>query len=215
MTFLDLAQADGALFVTQLADRFVIPDNSGNNRTGTSYTFGLVPDAAWMDVGTAFTILAWVKTTNTGFNMIACREGGTGRVFQFRTNSGALDFVKIAGGVLTVTVAATINNGAYHLVAATYDGANIRLYKDSSTPLITSGAATGNLDGTQGISIGYRPNTTLTAVADVFFGELPGIAYFGSVLTGARIAAYFAEGPPTGAAPPTSWDGSGAWGVAS
>lgn len=208
--------SDSPLFLTQL-DRFVngsaVPDSSGNARDGTAWQFGFVPyGTGWLDQSSAFSICAWIKTSATGLNMIACREGATGRTFQLRTSTDSLQFIRIVGGTLTVGAATSINDGSWHLVGATWDGSNIRVYKDSSTPIATS-ASTTALTGTQGLSIGWRPNTSLLASTDLFQGEIRGLAVFSSALAGSRFAAYYAAGVPTGIPSASGWDGSGTWGI--
>lgn len=215
MTYASEVLSDSPQFFT-LLDRFVnpstVPDISGNNRNGVAWQFGRVPYASWMDWGTAFSIVTWIKLTATGINMIAAREGGSGRTFQFRTNSGSLDFVKISGGSVTATQATTINDGNYNLVGATYDGSNIRLYKNSSTAINTT-AAPGSLTGTQDLQIGWRFNTTLAANADQFNGEIIGLAVFNTVLAGSRFGAYYSAGVPTGLPTVAGWDGSSVVGM--
>lgn len=146
-----------------------------------------VPYVSWMDLTTAFSIEAWVKTTATGIHNIADRDGGSSRVYQFRMNGGSLEFVKISGGIVTASQACSLNDGAWHHVVATYDGSNIRLYKDGS--LINTTAAAGTLTGSDGLTIGVNQSAGYNAYWN---GQLDEIAYYKTVLSGSRIAAHYA-----------------------
>jgi hypothetical protein len=203
--------ADSPLFVWT-PDNFTsetLSDESGNGRSIVTHSFVEVPYGAWMDVA-ACTVEAWINTTQTGLNMIAAREGASPRVFQFRLNSAAVDFVKIAGGTVTVSNSSVaLNNGTDRHVVATYDGATIKVYADAGTP--ASAAGTGVLSGgTKSLTLGVRYNTSINALADMFFGQVKGFAYYGSALSAARVAAHFAAGPPSGVAPGTL---NGVWGI--
>lgn len=206
MTWPSAALADSPLFLAALGTD-IATDESGNGRTASMYPFGIVPDAAWLDVGATLSIEAWITLTAAGLNMIAAREGAAARSFQFRTNGGNLEFVKVTGAV-TVSTATSINDGNEHYVCITYDNANIRLYKDSSTPLITT-AATGVMDGAQGLQIGFRANSTIATPANPFIGRIRGLGYYGSTLSAARIDAHIADGPPASPA------ADGVWGLVS
>lgn len=211
MTWETEVAADSPLFLWT-PDGFTaetIADESGNARSIVKHAWAEVPYGAWMDT-TNFSIEAWFRTTNTGVNQIACREGAAPRVFQFRTNGANLEFLKLSSTTATVSnTSITANNGSYHHGVVTYDGTTVRVYADAGTP--ATGAATGALSGgTKSLQIGVRYNTTITALADLFVGDIPGLAYYNSVLSPTRIAAHFAAGLPTTSL--TAWDGSGTWG---
>lgn len=187
-----------------------LTDESGNSRAFDQRSWGDVPYAAWMDVATAFTLEAWFNTTNTGLNAIAARDGASNRVFQCRTNTGSFEFVKIAGGTVTVSKAASVNDGNDHHGFVTYDGATISVYVDNGTA--ATGAGTGNLNGaSRNLTIGCRYSANTVSPADLFLGgSIKGVAYYGSVLNSTRRAAHYNAGAPAG-----SWSGSGTWGLVS
>lgn len=146
-----------------------------------------VPFGSWMDQ-VDITIVAWIKTSATGVRLIVDRDGGVSeRVFQFRQNGAALEFVKIGGvgASGTVSQATTLNNGALHMVAASFDGSNVRLYKDSGTPIKTQ-AMVGELftPSTVNIAVGVNRSPGENAW---FSGQVDEVAYFGSKLSDAAI----------------------------
>lgn len=215
MTYASEVLADSPLAYWRLGDASgtTMTDSSGNARHGiyagspglgtvglltgdgdTAVTFdgvddfGEVADAAWMDTGTTLTVEAWIKTTATGLRQIITRDDGTGtRSFQFLTNGASLQFVKIASGVVTSTVSTSINDGVRHHVVATYDGANIRLYKDGA--LVQTTAATGSLSSDDKLRIGLRATG-----AEFFSGVIDEAAYYGTALSAARVLAHYNAG---------------------
>ncbi len=103
---------------------------------------------------TPFTLEALIQPTSTaGSQEIICTDsstpgisGNTGRGFQFRINSGGLNFqyiggpsVKAISGTIPTTGADAFLPGAWYHVAATYDGTTVRLYWTKMNP--TVGAA--------------------------------------------------------------------------
>lgn len=157
--------------------------------------------ASWMDTPTAMTVEAWIKTSASGTQAIVDRDDGSSpRVWQFRLNGAQLEFVKISGGVVTATTTGlSLNDGSAHHVAVTYDGSNIRLYADGA--LIGSPtSAPGTLTGARKLQIGVNDGGF-----NWFLGVIDETAYYGSVLSGTRLAAHYAAGI---AAPGTSATGS-------
>ena len=186
-------------------------DSSGNSRSGTyvgsptlgvaglvsgdtdtavtfngSTQYATVPNGSWMNTSTALTCEAIVKTSNTGTISIIDRDNTT-RHFQFRMNSGKLEFIVLFGGINTLTGATTISNGVKHHVAATYDGTTMRIYVDGASDgtLARSGVIGSSTDG-------------LTVAANTggafqrFNGTLDECAYYTTVLSSTRIAAHAA-----------------------
>lgn len=86
------------------------------------------------------------------------------------------------GSTVTATHGAAINDGAWHHVAAWYDGTNLKVYVDGSAT--TSAAALGTLTSTV-LSVGGT--NTGTTLANAW---LSGVAAYDSALTGARITAH-------------------------
>jgi hypothetical protein len=163
--------------------------------TGTaSYSFPgnvanylIATGAAWMSVS-SFTFEAWIRLTNTtGRQCIISHDNTTtsNRGPSWYVNSGKLSLFWAADNFSTTTLSA---NTDYH-VAATYDGTNIRHYIN------------GALDATNGRSGQLNPAYDLIVAAShaggsslsfPFNGRIDNIAYYGSKLSDARIAAHYA-----------------------
>lgn len=88
------------------------------------------------------------------------------------------------GSTVTATHGAAINDGAWHHVAAWYNGTSLRVYVDGSAT--TSAAALGTLTATV-LSVGGTNTGTTLANAWV-----SGVAAYGSALAAARITAHAA-----------------------
>lgn len=192
-------------------------DSTANNRDGTiaggvtlgspglllgdpatAFTFNgtsgkvTIPWGAWMDV-THITLIAWIKTSATGVRLIIDRDGGSNpRPWQFRHNGGTLEFLKIGGTAATASQATSINDNVRHMVAATYDGANVKLYKDGVL-IKTQAAVAGSLqpNPTANIALGVNRSPGENAW---FSGVMQKTAMFDYALTGSDIANLFSLG---------------------
>ena len=222
MTYSSEVLADSPAAYYRLGDASgAMTDSSGNGRNGTysnvtlgttglltgdadtaitinhSEGRGEVTDAAWMDTGTTLTVEAWIKTSTTGVYQYIVNRDTTGRLWCLRlTNTGVLQVEKIVGTFAASTGTTALNDGARHHVAFTYDGSNIRLYVDGALEQTT--AATGSLDGTAILGIGSTYAGTGTWGPHRFIGVMDEVAYYGTTLSGTRIAAHYAAGTSTG-----------------
>jgi hypothetical protein len=216
MTYSSEVLADSPIAWYRLgeASGTTMTDSSGNSRSGTyanvtlaatgllagdsdtaasfngTASKGTVNNASWMDVGTAFTVEAWISTSATGFREIAAQYNTSSvRAWEFRIDSttGALNFIKLAGGTTSSIGSGSIRDGAKHHCVATYDGANIRLYVDGVLNQTT--ASTGSISGTLAdLHIGVR------SIDQWFSGTIDEVALYGTVLSGTRIAAHYTAG---------------------
>ncbi|NUO35512.1 MAG: hypothetical protein HOQ27_10690, partial [Dermatophilaceae bacterium] len=172
-------------------------DTAASFNGTTAYT--RIPDyVAWMSPA-AVTVEAIIKTTATGFRAIIDRDGVAARAFQFRLNSGVLEFITINGGagVVTASGGAGLNDGVRHHVAATYDASNIRLYVDGV--LVKTQAAVGALSA-EGATLSLGANFSGSGASNLWTGTIDEAAYYGTALSGARITAHYAAiaGAPAG-----------------
>lgn len=211
--------ADSPLAYWRLGDPSgtTMTDSSGNSRHGTyigsptmqvagalnsdpdtCVTFdgsndrGNVTYGSWMNP-TTLTLEAWIKTSATGIASILDRDlaqGGITRGWQFRRNGGSLEFVKIAGGVVVVAQAASLNNGAWHHVAATLDGTSCRLYVDGT--LVKTAACAMPSANNSWLTIGCNHSTNSDTPAALFNGQIDEAALYGTALSADRIAAHVA-----------------------
>lgn len=122
-----------------------------------------IPDNNTLDITTAITLEAWVYATkNTGIQNVICKSSGapnTGYIFP-RTDNGWTNIVvylHIAGGWRTLSAPYGLLN-AWHHLAATYDGAMMRLYIDGV--LAASQAQTGAIAvNTNVVALGNQTGT--------------------------------------------------------
>lgn len=161
-----------------------------------------LPWASWQNAAN-LTVEAWIKTTATGaYQAILDRDQLTGsnRAWQFRvSNTGKLEFVRIvdAAGVTSIVLSsstATVNDGAAHHVAATYDGTTILLYVDGVLSATTT--ATGGVrQPTSATKFGIGANhSTGSGSAAEFNGVLDEVAYYGTAIPGPRILDHYSAG---------------------
>lgn len=158
---------------------------------GAANQYGLVAYGSWM-LASAITIEAIIKTsTTTAIHSIAERDWGGPRAFQFRVDTNKVQFITIGGGAGVVISASPGNvaDGVAHHVAATYDGTNIKLYVDGS--LVTTTSAVGALS-TGASALSVAANGSGGGASQIFSGVIDEVAYYGTALSGARIAAHAA-----------------------
>lgn len=144
--------------------------------------------AAWMDAS-AVTTEAVVQTTASAIGNIVDRDDPSPRVFQFRmTGAGKVEFIVIGGSSPSAVGSTSINDGNPHHVAATYDGATIKVYVD--------GTLDGSTSTSQALSTGANlfagVNHSTALFAQPWNGEIDEVAYYTSALSAARIAAHAA-----------------------
>lgn len=188
-------------------------DSSGNGRNGTypvaptlgepsllttdadtcakfdgSNDQGTVAYAAWMNV-TTFTVEAWIKPETFNDDFIVDRWSSSGnRPFFFALNSSAkIRLVSSTAGADVVGATTLVANQIYHVVA-TVDAATTtaRLYvngvldaTDTSWSAATSTSLAMNVGGN---------------VSFYFDGWIDEVAFYGTALSGARVAAHYTAG---------------------
>lgn len=152
-----------------------------------------VPYWAGLEATAQFTLEAWIKTTSTGFRSIWDRDTASGaRAWQFRLNGGALEFVRIRSSVVTISKAATLNDGAWHHVACVVTGTELILYIDGlAVHRVAMSWATAA--DTNGISLGANFSLASGSAAK-FQGQIDEAAYYTGALPDARIAAHWMAG---------------------
>lgn len=190
-------------------------DSSGNGRDGTyagGYTLGAtglltgdadtcvdftngegrVADAAWMDV-TSITVDCVVNLDAVNEEMLVERDsqgvGSDSRVFQFRVANGFLEFIYFtqSWGSNLARGSTTLQAGITYHLAATYDGTTARVYVD--------GVQDGTHDRVDTLNTGTRfINVGRSGYADIWpsDGRIDEVAYYGTALSAARIAAHAA-----------------------
>lgn len=208
LTYLRLGEASGTTAV----------DSSGNTRNAsyvgppTLGTTGLMPSetdtaitcngnsqavsftyASWQDASSTFTVEAWIKPSFvTSTRVIASRQDvavGTG-VWTLRLEGTALKFYNWnSGGTLqTALSAATVFavGSVYHVVAVFTPSGTRAIYVNGV--LDVSGAASTILTVSTPLRFGADGN------GPTYAGVVDEVAYYGTALTGTRIAAHYAAG---------------------
>jgi hypothetical protein len=131
-----------------------------------------------------FSISAWIKTTdNDGAILTQYSALGVGGRFGFKTLNGEILYWR--GGVMLATsVAANVNDGAWHQVALTHDSiGNISLYVD------------GLLNGTGNDVVAIEVSNTVignfgTAINVPFEGSIDEVRLWNTVRSATQIMAY-------------------------
>lgn len=158
--------------------------NTGNYPTvlldGSSQRMSIAADVSFSV--SAFTMIAWIKTTSTaGSSGIVNRDnGGDERPFKWRLNNGYVQFID-RGSANVFGGGRSLNDGLPHMVAFTYQQNDLKLYADG----VLDGSATSTT----------APSTASTTAMDfgsegagAYFAATIGyVAYFTSILTAAQI----------------------------
>lgn len=186
-----------------------VTDNSGNSHvatlgTGTSWVaspiqftanalsfdgaddFVEIYDTALLDITTAITLEAWVyPISNAGVQNVICKSSqtiNTGYIFP-RTDDGWANtsfYLHLDGGWNVVTAAYPSLNEWHHL-AATYDGATMKIYIDGV--LSASQAATGTITtNNNSLVLGDQPG-----YSEVYGGAADDIRVWNTARTAAEI----------------------------
>jgi hypothetical protein len=158
-----------------------------------------VPQQAALNVGDRFTIEAWVKRGSIGGSnnqVIAAKQSGSWVLLFNSSNQLVLRKAAVADvAASTVTVADTTQ---WHYVAATKDGATVKLFVDGAE---VTGAVTNQtmVDNTQALAIGQSSGTAF------FNGTIDEVALYNVALTAAQITNHYGGGVsgPASSAPPT------------
>ena len=178
---------DGTWSGTYVAEEpgAIIDDADTAVRTETTGTFCNLgqPHATFSDV----TIELWFKGGTREVRQLYSADNGN-RSWQFRTTStGRAEFIKIAGGGVTVTGSRVVTDGFWHHLAVTYDGANIVLYVDGKVD--GEAAATGAIGTAVDLRLGAIPGSS----GDGAIGTYDEAALYDFALAPARVTAHFDE----------------------
>jgi 1,4-alpha-glucan branching enzyme len=182
-------------------------DSSGNTNTGTvvlgggGWTGGIINGAlsfdgestqvtasnsASLNPVNGITIAAWVNATDWFNTPRILEKGLSGNQYSlFVNSSGSLEFLLtgVSNGVL---VASPPSSGAWHHLAATYDGSSsISLYIDGQ--LAAQQTASGALPVTADpLAIGNKPSGGTPL--DFFYGYIDDVRIYGSALPASQVA---------------------------
>lgn len=152
--------------------------------SGASTGCGDVAYGTWMDVTNAVSMEAWVKWTGSpATSMFWSRTGGGSFQSGLFVNAGTIAWNVRTGASSNIVSGSGFNDGNWHHVVGTYDGANYKLYVDKV--LANSAAKTGNMaTGSLGLQVGGRGQ-------NYFTGSVDEPAFYGYALSAAQVAAHF------------------------
>lgn len=182
-------------------------NNTGTHRSGTSAVptggalAGVTDQAATFDGSTSgvagssavaaptkFTVEAWVRTTSTaggrviGFGVNATSPSGTADRMLYLTPSGQAVFGVNYNSQLTVGSVAPVNDGQWHHLAGTFDGATMRLYVDG----VEAGARSATAPGYTGY---WRVGSGIVWNGATFLAaDIDEAAVYASALSGQDLA---------------------------
>jgi hypothetical protein len=155
-----------------------------------------VADTSALDLTTGMTLEAWVNptTAGSGWNTIVLKErGAEDMAYALYANDGApfpggnaapASYVNIGGAHVSLTAAQALPPGTWTHVAATYDGATLRLYVNGV--LASSRPRTGEV-GVSGGALRIGGNNAWTG--EFFAGLIDDVRVYNRALTATEIAA--------------------------
>ncbi|MBI5360561.1 MAG: LamG domain-containing protein [Planctomycetes bacterium] len=122
-------------------------------------------DSAIFKPANQVTVEAWVKTTDTyGFIFEKQKTSWVSYALVMGwSTSGKAEFIADTDSDITghtATSTTSINDGNWHYIAGTYDGATVRVYVDGNLEAETAWAGTLYYDGAVGPRIGFHSEAT-------------------------------------------------------
>ena len=188
-------------------------NTDGNPATGTGinslYSMDFNGSSDYIDVGNptelqltgAFSVSAWIKTTNTiTAGVIVGKDGvdpHSTRSYQIQhTASGEARFVifKSSSVVELVTGTTIINDGNWHNIIGINDGANLKIYVDGTLEDTNVGGGGTIQNGTANLNIGRRQGNGANELE--FSGKIDEVAIFNRALESTEIAALYGGTSP-------------------
>lgn len=210
-TYVDAVLADAPLLFLRLGDASgtTMTDSSGNNRSGTyngsptlgttgliaggdtavSFSgaggqYGLVNyDSSWMNAA-SFTWEAWIKPSSiSGTQDFFCHSHTslTSRWIA-RVSGTGIEFYTWSGSAWT-SISTSATAGTIYHVAGTYDGTNMRLYKDGV--LQSTSGSVGVSTSAVGFGIAGSANG-----AELYNGVSDEYAFYGTALSASQLLAH-------------------------
>lgn len=170
-----------------------------------------IADISKLDIPTNLTIEMWTMPTEVP------SDSGDGKVGLFETHlQYAMSFEADRDIECSINVderldsAVQLSINAWHHVACTYDGAELRVYVDGRLRGCRETSATISNQGTFGAAIGANMDIGPT-YKNPFVGQLDNVHLYSSTLTAAEICALWGNGNcddkcPTGKGSSGSWD---------
>jgi RHS repeat-associated protein len=161
-----------------------------------------IPDSPSLEMANtqAFSADAWIKTSSTAQQVIASKLSASPvyQGWEFGVFQGGLYLILVnswSGNAIDVITSHTVNDGAWHHVAVTYDGSStgggVIFYVDGQT--VSSTIAVNSLNATSvsnaPLTIGQRPSNVYP-----FNGDISDVAIYRNQLSADRILAHYQAG---------------------
>ena len=159
---------------------------------------------------TTFSLSCWVKSSTAVASGLIARSGGGRYNYILRLTAGGqaeLAFETAASGIQTLTgTLTTLQDGAWHHVAATFDGGTLAaaLYVDGYTDATAAFAAVPNDTGARRVYLGRYSTEYLP-------GRLDECAIYSTALSAGDVLAIYNAGAPMSLADLASSPGLVAW----
>ncbi|MGH7176842.1 MAG: LamG-like jellyroll fold domain-containing protein [Tepidisphaeraceae bacterium] len=150
------------------------------------------PNKTSLNPTTGITLAAWIKVDAwAGGNRRILQKGNTDNQYRLTEEIGVLKFhlAGVTNGIITTALPST---GVWHHVAATYDGANLRIFIDGGQAVQQSGSGA---IATSGDPLYIATKTVGATAGDFFDGVMDDIRIYSRALTSAEVAALFGGAP--------------------
>ena len=129
---------------------------------------------------------------STGYEVLMTRDGSDRFIFSLNDNTGK-PFVGLdIGGLKTVTGTVNTNDSAWHMLAATYDGAKLKLYVDGALDAELATAGSADIDTPTDLDFG----ADLNVPDDYLQGRLDTCRIYSRALSADEIARDYHAGKP-------------------
>lgn len=140
----------------------------------------------------SFVVWASQDAGATGYEVVMTRDGADRFIFSLNDNTGK-PFVGLdVGGLKTVTGTVNTNDSAWHMVAATYDGAKLKLYVDGQLDSELAAAGSADIDTPTDMDFG----ADLNVPDDYLEGRLDTCRIYSRALSADEIARDYQAGKP-------------------
>ena len=157
-----------------------------------------VPDATALDLGSAFTLRAWVKTSSAATHQTLYEKGQSGSTwpsYWLRILAGGTVSCEVRSGnadtsKAVATTAVTVNDGARHMIDAVFVGSStLKIYIDGVERASVSHSIASAWNTAAALYIGTRYGG-----GEAYAGVLDELAMFATALSAARISAHYNAG---------------------
>lgn len=120
-------------------------------------------DALTFGNSAEFALTLWVKTTaTTDSELISKRAGGNAYPYNVRLlANGQVQFTRFDGlSLATITSSATVNDGAYHFIAAVKQENELKIYIDGTLSGTATDTTTANTINSETLRFGFGDSLT-------------------------------------------------------